>query len=174
MKRARPLVALCAAACFISLSLLGACGDDNSRQPQSDNEAIAMVEQAQRAEPPVQPVKLESITAADASANHLFGAGCAFLGNDGREPLVMSNSERAVIKLAGRMVVLASDPGGRSMPLGSWARYVGKIHTIALDREGGKGTVSGEEASQWAASLTVRDPQDRIVYSATGKLECGT
>lgn len=160
---------------LLALAVVGACSDDgDASKAQSDADAVAMVERAQQVGPPVQPVKLEPITAEDAAANNLFGAGCAFIGHDApTDPLVITNSERAVIKLAGRLVVLASDPGGRQLPLGSWAHYVGKAHSIILGPVAAAHGAAGGAPSGWDTTLSVHDPQDRIVFGSSGRLECG-
>ena len=160
------------------LIALSACKAEPSpaEQERRDKRDIAQVEAAQKAKPPPQAITPEPISEADIVANDLYGAGCAFILPDAvdRMPILLSNSKRAVFKLNGRIVALASDPGGEQFPLGSWGHYLGARYALKIDKAAGAGVTIGEELTRWAASVTVRDAWDQIVYRRDGALECGS
>ncbi len=156
---------------------LAACQQELSpaEQERQDRRDIAQVEAAQKAKPPPQAITPAAISEADIAANDLYGAGCAFILPDAvnRMPILLSNSKRAVFKLDGRMVSLASDSGGVQFPLGSWGHYLGSRYALQIDKAPGEGEAIGDELTRWPGSITLRDAWDQIVYRRDGALECG-
>ena len=143
---------------------LAACHEPAEKRARQDAEAVMAVEKIQQVEPPLLELKPEPLGVRDLKVTGLTGAGCAFrAGDDGAaEPIVRTNDKAAIMKLMGGIVAFASDPGGTKLPSGSWTHYVGKAHSMRLEpgAEGGP------------ATFTLRDPQDRVVFSATGRLDC--
>ncbi|HVR91822.1 MAG TPA: hypothetical protein VHG29_12130 [Novosphingobium sp.] len=161
-----------------ALVVLAACKQDVSpaERARQDERDIAQVEAAQKAKPPPQAITPEPISEGDIAANDLYGASCAVVLADAtdRMPILITNSRRAVLKLEGRMVSLASDSGSAAFPLGSRAHYLGKRYSLNLEKAVGEGETIGDELTRWRGRVTVRDAWDQIVFRRDGALECGS
>lgn len=146
------------------------------RQAHEDARDIAMVNAAQDTKPPPSPLEPEPITAADIEVNQFYGAGCNLVPADqpGGNPILVANDRRAVLKISGKFVTFAADPGSAVLAMGARSHYVGKAQSLDLQRATSGGTQLGEEASRWAASMAVRDAWGQMVYSAGGELVCGS
>ena len=171
-----PVMKPSAALLLPALFLLTGCGsgDDDKRTTASDDRDIAMVEKAQMQLPPVQSVQPQPITLAESQAHNLFGAGCVFVPQaDATDPILVTNTQRAAVKLDGKVQLLASDTGGEAMPLGTWAHYVGKTHSLTIGKAAGEGADAGEGGTRWDGTVTIRDADDRIAWRGDGLLECG-
>lgn len=161
---------------IVALALLAAGCERQSPEEQAlrDAQDIARVESAQSVAPDIDPLSPESITFADIAKYRLFGASCAFRPDEGGSEFVaLAMDDAAYIKLAGELRAFAADKGSASLPLGNWTRYHGREHVIDL-QVSGEGKPSGKETSDWRGWLTIRDPYDRVVYSAAGTAQCGT
>lgn len=143
------------------------------RNPAGDAEAIAQVDAAQSVTPPIIAVEPEPIVFSDLEKGKLLGASCAFRPEGVDKFLAFAMAETAVIKIDGDLRVFAADRGSPPLPLGAWTHYDGREHVIDLQVTGGDGTPSGEETTDWPGRLTIRDPYERVVYSAPGTVQCG-
>jgi hypothetical protein len=156
--------------------LLSACHDraDPSRSAAEDAKAIAMVEAAQNVAPPPVPLEPQPITAADIEQTGLYGVGCSLVpaAQPGGNPVVMAGEKRAVIKLAGRFVSFAADPGSEAIPPGARSHYVGKAQSLWFEKAAADGTRLGQDALRWDGRVTIRDTHDQLVYSMSGELVC--
>lgn len=154
-----------------------ACKDEASKQEQArqDVRDVAQVEAAQKIHPPLAALRLEPIAFADIEAHNLFGAGCSLTPKAEvlSDPVVLADSERAVIKLTGQMVLLAADRGSAAMPYDSVTHYVGKAQSLLLEKDPGEGQKHGEESMRWNGRVTIRDAYDRMVYRSDGWFDCG-
>lgn len=158
---------------------LAACTEhakDPAVQAREDARDIAMVNAAQDAKPPPTPLEPQPITAADIEANQFYGAGCNLVpaGQAGGNPILVANDRRAVLKISGKFVFFAADPGSPVLAMGTRSHYVGKAQSLDLQRATSGGTQLGEEASRWSASMAVRDAWGQMVYSQGGELVCGS
>ncbi len=155
----------------------GACKQAPTRaeQARADATAIAQVEAAQDVHPPVKAIELQPIAAADLEKYGLFGAGCGLVPGapPAGDPVVVAGPKRATIKIGGRLMILASDPGATPLPLGAWSHYIGKAMTLTLAKGEGDGANPGSDRMRWNGAVTVRDQWDRMIYTAIGALECG-
>ncbi len=159
---------------LIALALLGGC----SREPTAEEKAaqdlrdIAEVEAVQKIRPPPQPLSPEPILFPDIQEYDLFGAGCAFAPQGSMGAVMLSRDKVAWMKLEGRLVRFASDPGSARMPLGTWSRYAGKEWALALTRREGDGEASGSESRQWQGRLIVTDAFGQTVFDSAGLVQC--
>lgn len=162
----------------VLLAALSACRHEKSPAEQASEDArdIAMVEAAQDAAPPPVPLEPQPITAADIEKNGLYGVGCSLVpaAQPGGDPLVMLNDKRAVMKLGGKFVTFAADPGSGPLALGARSHYVGKAQSLFVQKSPGEGTRIGEESMRWDGSVVVRDAHDQQVFTATGQIVCGS
>ncbi len=146
-----------------------------AEQAREDARAIAMVEAAQHAVPPPNPIEPQPITSADMEHNRLYGAGCTLVpaAQPGGSPLVVATGRRAVIKIGSRFVTFAVDAGSAPLALGARSHYVGKEQSLHLQKASGDGTRLGEESFRWDGTLTVRDAHDQLIFTSTGEIVCG-
>jgi hypothetical protein len=159
------LLALAATACDAK--------QDAAEKAQSDARDIAQVEAVQNAPPPLQPIAPEPISFADIKKAKLVGAGCSFRPEGGDGFVMLAIKDAAYLKLDGEMRVHAADSGSPELWLGTRGHYEGRKHVIDLQTTGGEGKASGEKTTDWSGRMTVRDPYDRVVYTAPGTLQCG-
>lgn len=157
-----------------SLLLLTACGEGPTpaEKAAEDAKAVAMVEAANRRYAPPQALDPRPITPADLQRHGLLDAGCSFEAEGQSDPMLVARPKRAVMKLDKELTSFASDPGSKSLPLGTWTHYVGKAGSLRIEAEGA-GDPAAQNRLEWAARLTATDQHDRIVYSSPGKLRCG-
>ena len=159
--------------------LVSSCSEkpkDPVRQARDDARDIAMVNAAQDTRPPPTPLEPEPITAADIEVNKFYGAGCNLVpaAQPGGSPILVANDRQAVLKISGKFVTFAADPGSPVLAMGARSHYVGKAQSLDLRRATSGGTQLGDEASRWAGSMAVHDAWNQLVYSAGGELVCGS
>ena len=158
--------------------LLTACEKPRSpaEQAAEDARAVAMVEAAQNVKPPPVPLEPQPITAADIEHNQIYGAGCTLVpaSMPGGDPVVMANDRRALVKLGGKFVTFAADPGSPAVAVGVRNHYVGKAQSLRLARGAGNGTQLGLDGMRWDGRVEIRDANDQTVWSSAGVLTCGS
>ena len=168
-----------AAASLVVLALLlSSCKNEKSaaEQASEDARAVAMVEAAQDAPPPPTPLEPQPITSADIEKNGLYGAGCTLVpaSQPGGDPVVVANDRRAVMKVGGKFITFAADPGSTPLALGAMSHYTGKAQSLFLQRQRGDGPRLGEESVRWDGNILVRDAHDQLVYTTAGQIICGS
>lgn len=174
MQRRRPADVMIALTVML---LVSSCGkvQSSAEKAAEDARAVAMVEAAQDVKSPPQPIEPDQITAADIESNRLYGTGCTLVpvNMPGGNPVVIANGQRAFVKLAGKFVTFAADPGSPEIGLGVRAHYVGKAQSLALVRGSGRGTALGQDGMRWDGRVEIRDAADRVIWSSAGDLTCG-
>ena len=157
-----------------SLALASCGGAEVSAEEQAriDAAKIAAVEKAAIL-PPV-PISPETITFTDIERNELFGAGCSFnmVGVD--DAIALTQPDRGILKLDGKIVRLAADRGSPIGPLGSQSKYDGKKYSMKLKIENSAGKKFGVETVKFPARIEVRNGRDQMVFSADGEAQCGS
>lgn len=163
---------------LLPIVLLSACQQPKSAAEQAaeDARAITQVEAAQKAAPPPVPLDAQPITAADREKAVLYGAGCSLVPatQPGGDPVLLIDPKRATMKVGGKFVTFAADPGSEELALGVRTHYVGKAQSLLLEKAPGGGARLGEEAMRWDGRLAVRDAHDQLVYSNAGEIVCGS
>ena len=150
------------------LALLAcSCGSEPTPAEKAARDArdVAMVEAAQKVQPPVQPVGPQPIEQKDIDRYNLGGAGCAFVPRDRPGPVLLTGEDRGVLKIRDRLVVLAADSGSARFPRNTHEKYSGRGASVQLTRGPGEGASA-------AGSMTVRDRYERVVYFSAGTLAC--
>lgn len=157
----------------IGAALLGACSQGGGGDAAQDARDIAMVEAAQKAKPPARPIAPEPILFFDITKHKLYGAGCNFVPDGGgMGAVLLAQADRAIMKLGGDIVTLASDTGSTKLPQGSWSRYSGKAFAVSLtETDGGQRTRNGV-VEAFTGHLVVTDPHDQVIYDARGNVQC--
>jgi len=134
---------------------------------------IAMVEAAQKIDPPREPVTPEEILPVDIEDNDLLGVGCSFTPAGQHNPVALGMVGAAYIKVDKQIERLAADKGGEQMPYGTWSKYDGKRYVLRLAKDASDGTPVGSEAVEWSGRMSLLDPYDRPVFESHGTLQCG-
>ncbi len=163
------------ALCALGVLAITGCGQGKSpaQQAAEDARAIAQVEAINNSKPPPVPVALEPLHEGDLAIARRSGTGCGFMIAGADQPLAFSGAQRAVVRIDGRAVSFASDPGGPKLPLDTWGHYVGKEQSLAIDPLGKAIAAPGQSDQRWPAQLTVRDPNNQTVFTTGGTLVCG-
>ena len=148
-----------------------ACKPDPTPEQKAANDAaaVAQVEAAQKLRAPVQPLALQTISEADSAAAAISGAGCSFVPAGAKDPVLVGDTERAVIKTSDVTTTMAVDAGASS----TTHHYIGRTHTAFIDQGSDKGQAWGDEGIRAAATMTVQDSERREVYRAEGTIYCG-
>lgn len=153
---------LAAVALFVTACAREPTAEEKARSDAAD---IAAVEAAQDRKPPSEPVTPQAITAVDKELHSLDGAACSFLPDTAPNglPVLIAFPQKAMIKLEGKLLVLAADSASAELSHGARAEYVGRTHALHL-AEGGEGN---------AAVVMITDEYERPVFRTTGILDCG-
>ena len=159
----------------ISLLSLAACGPDMSPAEKAEEDArgVAAVEQANNAEPPLEPVTLEPILYPDIERYDLFGMSCAYAPGTSLGARVIARENDAFIKIGDEVIRLAADPGSRELPMRSRTLYTGKEYSLRLEI-GEDGTQSGIETVSYEGAAYLRDRWGRVVFEGAGTVQCGS
>ena len=157
------------------VTLLGACGGKPSPADDSaaDERAVAQVEAIQKQKPPPRMIAPDPILFADMEKHDLFGAGCAFAPGNSMGAVLLARENAAYMKIANKLVRLASDPGSGKMPMGTWSRYTGRDMAVALTKVADAGDDHGNDSVRWPGHLTVTDASGQLVYNREGLVQCG-
>lgn len=166
---------------ILSLPLLGtvmalaACGDDVSSQEQheADAQAVAMVEQANSAEPPLEELVPEPIIETDMQAEEMGGERCTYSPGTNHGVLVVARQVDAYMKIANRLVRFAADPGARQLPFETRTLYNGREYHLRLDiPEDESAGTEATAGTEFEGTVTLFDQWDRVVYSGDGPVTC--
>lgn len=164
-------------AALAAVVLLAGCGEREptpAEKAAKDARDIALVEAAQQSKPPPEAIEPAALTAAEADR---YGASthCAFVPADssGPRPILLAGEDRAWLKVGERVHGFAADRGSSRLAGGAWPHYDGKDRSLSIEQEPGDGVTLGDDRLRWAATLTVRDAWDQVVYRRSGDLECG-
>jgi hypothetical protein len=162
------------AAYLLPLFVLVACGDGmtDAEKEAKEERDVAFVEGLEGRDPPPEPIDPQVIGAPDIEEYKLFGATCAFAPGDGIGAVVLAMDDTAWLKLEGRMVRLAADKGGKSLPMGTWEDYDGKEYSLRLTVDRAAAKEGGVEAVNYPATLAVRDAYDQLVFGSKGTVQC--
>jgi hypothetical protein len=161
-------------ASFAILLLSGGCQRESPEEiAASEARDVAQVKALQKVHPPLQPIVPQPLGAADfaeaatlakprdtpdGSAPDLASCGFFLGGGNTGAPVLAADAKRAILKVDGRIAVLASDSGSPKLMPGLHAKYVGRTYWAQVSRT--------------PDALTVRDRFDRIVYEASGDVRC--
>ena len=156
-----------------ALLLLAGCGDELTpeEQAQADARDVALVEAANKVEPPLKEITPEPILLPDIERFDLYGAACNYAPGTSLGTRVVAREADAFMKIDGEVVRLAADPGSRELPMRSRTLYNGKEYSLQMAING-EGEPSGDEAVNFEGTVTVRDAYGRLVYEGTGLAQC--
>ncbi len=171
-----------------AMLLLG-CGDDRSPEEQAaaDERDIALVEEANKAMPPLRPVTPEPILLPDIERYDLLGEACSYAPGTSLGARVIAREADAFMKIEGEIERFAADPGARELPSHTRSVYNSKNYSLVLglrdpaserdETAAGAGEGLPREASvptegNYEGSVTLRDAHGRVVYEGVGLAQC--
>jgi hypothetical protein len=165
--------------------LLAGCADEipPEEQAQADEHDIALVEQANRAMPPLVPVTPEPILLPDIERYDLLGEACSYAPGTSLGARVIAREADAFMKIDGEIERFAADPGARELPSHTRSVYNSKNYALRLtlrdaaaepseQAEAGMDAVSVAERGNYEGSVTLRDAYGRVVYEGIGLAQC--
>ncbi|MBT2133774.1 hypothetical protein KK137_05450 [Croceibacterium sp. LX-88] len=154
--------------------LLAGCGNSSTPEEQALKDArdVAMVEAANKAEPPLELVTPEPILLPDLERYDLYGDACNYAPGTSLGTRVVAREADAFVKIDGEVQRFAADPGSRELPLGTRTLYNGKEFSLQLEIRG-EGEATPDGKTNYEGTVTLRDPHGRPVYEGTGLAQCG-
>ena len=152
--------------------LLTGCRDDASPEERAaaDERAVAMVQAANKAPPPVQLVTPEPILLPDIERYDLLGETCSYAPGTSLGARVIAREADAFMKIEGNIERFAADPGARELPMHTRSVYNSKDYSLVLALTEDPG--EGEQRASYEGSVTLRDADGRVVYEGTGEAQC--
>jgi len=167
--------------------LLAGCGDEPTPEEQAatDERDIAMVEDANKAMPPLRLVSPEPILLPDIERYDLLGEACSYAPGTSLGARVIAREADSFMKIDGEIERFAADPGSRELPMHTRSVYNSKDFSLVLalkidgteftgdaeaDTDAGSTTTDGRE--NYEGSVTLRDAYGRVVYQGTGLAQC--
>lgn len=144
-----------------------------TERAESDAQAVAQVQAAQKRHPPPTLLAPQPLAVAERAENPT-GAGCAFLLDSAwtDAPMALAGPEKAVVKFEGKADTLAADSGSPEIAPGTRTRYAGRGLSMRLTRGPGKGDLGSAGMRRWPGSLTLFDRYERVVYFTPGIVQC--
>lgn len=156
--------------------LVVSCGEELSEveQEEQDRAVVERVRDANEAAPPLIEVVPDPILYPDIEAHDLYGLTCSYAPGTSMGARVIAREVDAYVKIDGRMVRLAADPGSRELPAGSRSLYNGREYSLRLeiDTEQEIEQPNDGEATLYEGTVRLRDRWDRVVYQGTGAVNC--
>ena len=151
---------------------LAGCGSETSPDDRTaaDDRAVAMVEAANKAAPPVQLVTPEPILLPDIERYDLLGETCSYAPGTSLGARVIAREADAFMKIDGDIERFAADPGSRELPMHTRSVYNSKGYSLVLSLK--EDTGEDEQRTSYEGSVTLRDAHGRIVYEGVGEAQC--
>jgi len=173
---------------------IAACGDEMTpeEQAQADERDVALVEQANRALPPLRPVTPEPLLLPDIERYDLLGETCNYAPGTSLGARVIAREADAFMKIDGEIERFAADPGARELPAHTRSVYYSKNYALRLELREDSGEDSGPDEApatdvtgsvpseadaprlegSYEGSVTLRDEHGRVVFEGVGLAQC--
>ena len=153
---------------------LAACGPTPEEKAAADARDVAEVEAHQS--PPPDKFVPDPISFADVEAADMFGAGCSVLPKtvsaDGIA-IAVAQAHAAYFKRKGEVVRLSADAGSKELPYLARTHYDGLEYSMTLELDEDAGVQSGDETVDYPSVLTIKDAEDRAIFTDRGTTQCG-
>ncbi|HCB78948.1 MAG TPA: hypothetical protein DEP68_09265 [Erythrobacter sp.] len=155
---------------FLLALTLVAC----SNEPNEEERAAAVAEVEANRIPPPEELQLEPIRYREIEKNELYGTGCSFAPDGGgMSAVALAMAETGHFLRGDKLITLAADKGSPELPYLARRKYDGAAYSMTLDLDEAEGEQSGEETSDYPATLTIRDASEQVVYRKSGIAQCG-
>ena len=155
---------------FLLALTLVAC----SNEPNEEERAAAVAEVEANRIPPPEELQLEPIRYREIEKNELYGTGCSFAPDGGgMSAVALAMAETGHFLRGDKLITLEADKGSPELPYLARRKYDGAAYSMTLDLDEAEGEQSGEETSDYPATLTIRDASEQVVYRKSGIAQCG-
>ncbi len=145
-----------------------------SNEPNEQERAAAVAEVEANRVPPPEELQLEPIRYREIEKNELYGTGCSFAPDGGgMSAVALAMAETGHFLRGDKLITLAADKGSPELPYLARRKYDGAAYSMTLDLDEAEGEQSGEETSDYPATLTIRDASEQVVYRKSGIAQCG-
>ena len=145
-----------------------------SNEPNEEERAAAVAEVEANRVPPPEELQLEPIRYREIEKNELYGTGCSFAPDGGgMSAVALAMAETGHFLRGDKLITLAADKGSPELPYLARRKYDGAAYSMTLDLDEAEGEQSGEETSDYPATLTIRDASEQVVYHKSGIAQCG-
>jgi hypothetical protein len=145
-----------------------------SNEPNEQERAAAVAEVEANRIPPPEELQLEPIRYREIEKNELYGTGCSFAPDGGgMSAVALAMAETGYFLRGDKLITLAADKGSPELPYLARRKYDGAAYSMTLDLDEAEGEQSGEETSDYPATLTIRDASEQVVYRKSGIAQCG-
>lgn len=158
----------------VSIILLALTLTACSNEPNEEERAAAVAEVEANRVPPPEELQLEPIRYREIEKNELYGTGCSFAPDGGgMSAVALAMAETGHFLRGDKLITLAADKGSPELPYLARRKYDGAAYSMTLDLDEAEGEQSGEETSDYPATLTIRDASEQVVYRKSGIAQCG-
>ena len=158
----------------ISIVLLALTLMACSNEANEEERAAAVAEVEANRIPPPEELQLEPIRYREIEKNELYGTGCSFAPDGGgMSAVALAMAETGHFLRGDKLITLAADKGSPELPYLARRKYDGAAYSMTLDLDEAEGEQSGEETSDYPATLTIRDASEQVVYRKSGIAQCG-
>lgn len=158
----------------VSIVLLAVTLMACSNEPNEEERAAAVAEVEANRIPPPEELQLEPIRYREIEKNELYGTGCSFASDGGgMSAVALAMAETGHFLRGDKLITLAADKGSPELPYLARRKYDGAAYSMTLDLDEAEGEQSGEETSDYPATLTIRDASEQVVYRKSGIAQCG-
>ncbi|MBX7489279.1 hypothetical protein K3177_12205 [Qipengyuania sp. GH25] len=158
----------------VSIVLLAVTLMACSNEPNEEERAAAVAEVEANRIPPPEELQLEPIRYREIEKNELYGTGCSFAPDGGgMSAVALAMAETGHFLRGDKLITLAADKGSSELPYLARRKYDGAAYSMTLDLDEAEGEQSGEETSDYPATLTIRDASEQVVYRKSGIAQCG-
>ena len=145
-----------------------------SNEANEEERAAAVAEVEANRIPPPEELQLEPIRYREIEKNELYGTGCSFAPDGGgMSAVALAMAETGHFLRGDKLITLAADKGSPELPYLARRKYDGAAYSMTLDLDEAEGEQSGEETSDYPATLTIRDASEQVVYRKSGIAQCG-
>ena len=158
----------------VSIILLALTLTACSNEPNEEERAAAVAEVEANRIPAPEELQLEPIRYREIEKNELYGTGCSFAPDGGgMSAVALAMAETGHFLRGDKLITLAADKGSPELPYLARRKYDGAAYSMTLDLDEAEGEQSGEETSDYPATLTIRDASEQVVYRKSGIAQCG-
>ena len=158
----------------VSIILLALTLTACSNEQNEEERAAAVAEVEANRVPPPEELQLEPIRYREIEKNELYGTGCSFAPDGGgMSAVALAMAETGHFLRGDKLITLAADKGSPELPYLARRKYDGAAYSRTLDLDEAEGEQSGEETSDYPATLTIRDASEQVVYRKSGIAQCG-
>lgn len=162
------MVGKVSAVLFLVTLLTGCVKEDPTAKAAQDAEDIAMVERMSRE--PFRPIIPSPITATDITRYGLDRPGCSFRKTGDPHILFFGDGTDGFLRIGEDLGRYAAKTESAELPGGARSTYVGLATWLDIVRLPEDGT--GGDALGWPARLILHDAQERVAFTAHGRITC--